>query len=333
MDSQQDRTMNPDQRFQYDTLSHSSSIRLLRFSSSLPVTVPPTIELVEVKLSSIPLPTYKSLSYTWGNTQNLIPLQIASGNSKSISTINVTPNCAAALQRLYQDDAETPLWIDAICIDQNNLQERAQQVSIMRDVYKMASQIIIYVGAQEEDSETALSYFNEFSNRESIQSARFKPLDLKSSIPGAIKNFFARPWFERVWVLQEANWGHDAVVVLSGSGVTRVSWQAVKTASQDLILQRRFGLDHGVKTPAILGFTSSLSMVHHVNSAGNLIQRLHETRALKATDPRDKIFALLSTGFKAEKVSERVRMTQQALKGTQSQGISVFLVVPVNTMR
>jgi hypothetical protein len=313
------------QPFQYTPLTQPDSIRLLRFSKTIPPSISPIIELFQICLCSTPVPIYKALSYTWGEASNLVAVQITAGSSTKASQINVTPNCAAALQRLYENDPEVPIWIDAICIDQSNLEERAQQVSIMRDVYKLASQTIIFLGTQDKDSDIAMNYFSQFRDSKAVRLARLQEVDLQSPVPGAIQRFFSRPWFERVWVLQEANWGRDAIVLLSGSGETQISWISIKTASQDPILQRRFGLDHSVKTPAILGFISSLTMVHHVDSPGNLLQRLHETRGLKATDSRDKVFALLSTGFEAKCVPTGARTGVRFLRRNQDEGKHISL--------
>ncbi len=68
----------------------------------------------------------------------------------------VTPNLAAALNRLRRADSPRSFWIDALCINQEVLPERTQQVALMGDIYTFASQAIIWLG---EDHGEALAAF------------------------------------------------------------------------------------------------------------------------------------------------------------------------------
>jgi hypothetical protein len=65
-------------------------------------------------------PQYEALSYVWGSTDNLV--DIAIGNSNE--TLRVTQNLATALSYLRYKNEPRRLWIDAICVDQQNLRER-----------------------------------------------------------------------------------------------------------------------------------------------------------------------------------------------------------------
>lgn len=64
------------------------------------------------------------------------------GNERSIST-----NLFLALERLRNEQTPWVIWIDSICIDQSNNVEKAYQVSFMRDIYRSASQVIVWLGA------------------------------------------------------------------------------------------------------------------------------------------------------------------------------------------
>jgi hypothetical protein len=301
--------------YHYSSLKHPDEIRLLRFSPAGPTEERATdlrIEIFHARLGS--KPTYNALSYTWGQPSN--PVSIACNDG---CILLITQNCASALCRLRKDDTGTPLWIDAICIDQENLAERSQQVSIMRDIYRFAQQVIIYLGEREADDAVAMQYLSNYNREEEQALARSKlrpgravgtfEVDLSSPIPRALQVLYRRPWFERVWVLQEANWAKDAKVLC---GEYKVCWSTMKIACQAVIIQRKFGFKNAVEPPAILRIISGISMVHHVDSQGNLLQRLHETRCCKATDPRDKIFALLSTGYDA--ALSQSELVQQSLE-------------------
>ncbi|KAF8856107.1 hypothetical protein BDZ45DRAFT_559062, partial [Acephala macrosclerotiorum] len=89
--------------------------------------------------------TPEALSYTWGQE---LATEIIRIDGKELL---VTPNLHAALRRLRQDLplplplAMLPrtLWIDAICINQEDPHERAEQVGLMRRIYKRASRLVI----------------------------------------------------------------------------------------------------------------------------------------------------------------------------------------------
>jgi hypothetical protein len=56
-----------------------------------------------------------------------------------------------ALQQLRQDKLDRPIWIDAICIDQADNSEKAEQVAMMRDIYKRAECVVVWLGTTVRD--------------------------------------------------------------------------------------------------------------------------------------------------------------------------------------
>lgn len=85
---------------------------------------------------------YEALSYTWGD---------AHANDKEIisvgeTDVSVTGNLAHALRALRHKDAKRWLWIDAVCINQNDDGEKTAQVNMMRRIYRGYSQCDIWLG-------------------------------------------------------------------------------------------------------------------------------------------------------------------------------------------
>ncbi|KAI0509646.1 heterokaryon incompatibility protein-domain-containing protein [Xylaria bambusicola] len=130
---------------QIDSLLGGDHIRVLTLAASDTFTDPIDVSLSTVNLMS--LPTYEALSYCWGNAsdQGLIWC-----NGKPFP---VTRNLESALRRLRQSRGNRLLWIDAICINQDDLAERAYQVNLMRHIYKNAERVLIWLGEDSEDSE------------------------------------------------------------------------------------------------------------------------------------------------------------------------------------
>jgi hypothetical protein len=162
----------------YDPLPNDNSIRLF--------TIRPgnTTDILECDLQIVELlkaPAYTAISYVWGPldpavtircngrdltiTPNLadVLLQIRAGPKKSFVDLNPPRENLPAAE--WPKDPEilggnvfqgTVLWVDALCIDQANLAERAQQVGMMRDIYWHAETVLIWLGKGDESTETGL---------------------------------------------------------------------------------------------------------------------------------------------------------------------------------
>lgn len=89
------------------------------------------------------LPHYETISYCWGKTASKGWLFLDG------YTVSFPAQAIAALKRMRFDDKPRTLWIDAICIDQSNFDERSAQVSIMDQIYGMSAGNLIYLGNDE----------------------------------------------------------------------------------------------------------------------------------------------------------------------------------------
>ena len=85
-------------------------------------------------------PVYKALSYTWGDPQDTLPITLNGHRFK------VTRNLKKALECLRSLNMQTPIWIDAICINQIDMDERMHQVQLMRYIYEKPIEVIVYLG-------------------------------------------------------------------------------------------------------------------------------------------------------------------------------------------
>lgn len=94
------------------------------------------------------VPRYESLSYTWGQLDGEEHYVSLNGED-----FNVTPNLELALQALRKPNEPRTMWIDAICINQDDLQERSEQVQIMANIYQRAHTTIVWLGPEDERSD------------------------------------------------------------------------------------------------------------------------------------------------------------------------------------
>jgi hypothetical protein len=95
-------------------------------------------------------PHFEALSYVWGDPSD--PRTVICSGER----FKVTVNLYKALQHLRLNDSPRILWVDAICINQNDLQERGQQVGMMGTIYAQAEQVLVFLGEMTAEVERSL---------------------------------------------------------------------------------------------------------------------------------------------------------------------------------
>src|SRR5271170_2448266 len=113
---------------------------------------------------------FSALSYTWGNPYpetwsfGLSDRDLSGRLSYEdrVIVVNDTPfkvtaNLFYALRRIRSPEIEQHLWVDAICVDQFNLAERASQVRLMRDIYRNAKEVVIWLGEEEGSTDSGIA--------------------------------------------------------------------------------------------------------------------------------------------------------------------------------
>ena len=126
--------------YTYHTLSSGISTRILELQGSHRHDSELQTRLFEVSLSNAP--PYEAISYAW---EGQSPSEKILCDGKQLV---VTENCAIALRRFRPDlPQETRLvWIDFVCINQNSLAERNHQVQLMGEIYRKATQVLVWLG-------------------------------------------------------------------------------------------------------------------------------------------------------------------------------------------
>ena len=202
---------------------------------------------------------YVALSYCWGDSRVTREI-IVNGCS-----VNVTVNLEAALRQLRNSHfikQGFKLWVDAICIDQSNLEERGQQVGRMRDIYSLAWHVVIWLGVDANDSSLAMTAVKHLSARMAMgnplnglyrksRSIDARPLfviwstyksSMREAVYRALYHLLTRPYWRRLWILQEVALGGRASPVLCGSQC--VLWDDIYNACCFFQLdENRFGRD------------------------------------------------------------------------------------------
>lgn len=167
-------------------------------------------------------PPYEALSYTWGDGESTCRIAVDG------LRFWVRRNLLDALRRLRQSRTERIIWIDAICIDQDNTKEKNVQVPLMRDIYAGAEQVVVWLGEETSDTGTAIKFIPVLT-----QFARFDYPELwlwqlrkEDFLRGlsSLITLFIRQWWTRTWTIQEVSLA-SKVLVLCGS--YKVDWSEI----------------------------------------------------------------------------------------------------------
>ncbi|KAI1084550.1 HET-domain-containing protein [Whalleya microplaca] len=298
--------------------SEKGEIRLLELSPSPEHSSPIKCTLHPVKLSEDPY--YEALSYTWGGK----------GNGQDIILNGVTfpvfENLEAVLRRLRHPTKLRTLWIDAICINQDDLDERASQVKLMRGVYEGATEVVIWLGEPNVGAELGLNRLaysliarNE-KNRErqwAIQKELFNNTGGAATKYGLwfsssatrlntemekdeIRELLCRPWWSRVWIIQEAVVSRKLKILC---GEWEVEWDKLNAETKEEDISSKQAALMKVMHPELFSFADStfddIDIMRQkwrdsntgkvTNSLG--YELLYNLRRLACTDPRDRVFA------------------------------------------
>ncbi|KAM5350266.1 hypothetical protein ACJ41O_006771 [Fusarium nematophilum] len=227
-------------RFRYDLSalpSAATHIRLLELYPSKPVGQSYSDEDhflsdLECRLSTTPIDSpqpFKALSYTWGLGGATHSIQLAGAGFLITETLDT------ALRHLRKRYGACTLWIDQICINQSDPAEKSPQVRLMDRIYSRAGEVLVWLGPSANDSDTLMDAWqtlgqealrlglDSFYTKERIAlllpiinndnpadktNMKFQALFDRSmtvipSLMEPVKHWFERPWFKRVWVVQE----------------------------------------------------------------------------------------------------------------------------------
>jgi hypothetical protein len=285
--------------FRYEPLDSDRPIfRLLRLHKGSGLVI--ECELFEASFASDDLIPYEALSYTWGGTEFSASVQLAQ------YTFAVTENLYLAMQYIRSREEDRILWVDAICIDQGNPKERGHQVGQMGTIYTRADRVIFWLGPPTDETDILMDSLKRLEERStqlpcsrwSLIDKRWPEIwsslqldlmsqhwDLAARQTTGLKTLLARPWFRRVWILQEVANPKRALV---SCGTKSVSTRSFALAP---VLLNTIPEPH---CQAVLDIMPGPSRKDSWwNQKRDLYTLLQKFRYSKAGDQRDMIFALL----------------------------------------
>jgi hypothetical protein len=224
------------------------------------------------------LPKYEALSYAWGDANDRKDILV---NGRSVS---ITRNLHVALMQLRCTDKPRTLWIDAIYIDQNNIPERNQQVELMGQVYQSAAQVLIWLGEEGKATKWAIAHMK-LSRTDLEKVDRLTML----RVGMVVYQLQERPWFNRMWVMQEFALGKRDPLLLVGS--SWIHWTQFINA-WELFYSRFTGKSDFHTSTTLLLSTLRSTFQGSTQNIPPVWQFIIRVRKCLATDPRDHVFAL-----------------------------------------
>jgi hypothetical protein len=273
--------------FVYQPLNLASDeIRLIKLLPWKPTKLWTTVECEIFKAPLNLAPHYEYLSYTWGDAFSTQRIRV------DARSMVVRQNLFEALMDLRTGQSRI-LWIDAICIDQSNIPERNHQVQRMRHIYENATGVLVWLGALHSRISTVEGiHFLDWVQRKyeqlrllpvqslephSLDSA-FTKLSIEKTLQSSLREIFMKPWWRRVWIIQEIVCAKVATVHL---GESSTSWESLMWMSRQL--------SHNDTASEL----ENQRLAKVQNSGESLFDLTRRFRTSEATDQRDKVYALV----------------------------------------
>jgi hypothetical protein len=238
-------------------------------------------ELFQQSLLNDEYTPYEALSYVWGSNE-LVECIILDRKR-----LWVTDSLYSALQCLRLRDRDRFLWIDAICINQADKEEQSQQVRQMGTIFKLAEGVLFWLGKATSEITTLMEALHQLQRAGAAW-------DLEQSMPDSgrlndyrtgLRQLLNRQWFTRVWILQEVANAQKATVCC---GIWSIPANVFAQAPSIL------GVEPESHCQAVLDIMPGTSRSGSWwGQERDLYALLCRFQASKATDERDKIYALL----------------------------------------
>src|SRR6266480_6139282 len=234
------------------------------------VLLPGNLRLIKCQLEVASLSSnvyYDALSYVWGPTSGSATI-VCNGVA-----ITITDNLHAAFLRLRSTSKPRRLWVDALCIHQDDVTERTQQVRLMKSIYQNARMVRIWLGECERFEEIP----REFSWRDT-------PFPTRQRIALTYRTLYDRSWFFRKWTLQEIVLARKAVV---HCGIFKIPWTDLEEACNSDY--SRYYDDRTDRIEAIRNIRKAFEKKERIRLSNLLLA----TRFRKSTDDRDMVYAVM----------------------------------------
>ena len=275
--------MPPFNEYHHQALRSEDAVRLILLDAAADEEAPLSCSLIQHCPSERHL-DYYAISYAWGTQQFTRNLEIRYDGDDT-SYLRITSNVDTVLRRFRAPVKPRYLWIDAVCLNQDDELEKAQQIPIMGLIYELARDVCIWLGPGNQDTVNLFALFQHVSGtgecEQRLMAGRVAFLMGKSlglNGLGCVLDFFRQRWFSRRWVIQEACLARQATVHCGSNSIPLPNLVLFAQRFQALDMS-----DYNIKmTAKLCRPTRSLSILE-------LLWNFHEADCL---DNKDRVAAL-----------------------------------------
>ncbi|KAI1757807.1 heterokaryon incompatibility protein-domain-containing protein [Xylaria castorea] len=340
-----------------------NEIRILRMSrqddkkdneSSGGEHMPFCLSLERVSLAYDPLPSFTALSYAWGDEEATVPLKVSN------MQLAVTKNLYTILETLISHDPPQRLWIDAICINQHDVAERAIQVRLMGSVYSRASLVLVFLSPVSAPFDIGMSFLERaathvdehyepsLSPHIAIDGLTLHSEALRDSLIG----FFGTAWWTRVWTVQEFALARRLLFQCGQRRIDRVMlgrafetlrdherdccWASLRVADTYArgYLDMPSSANDGLSIfSAVLRYDQIHQMITPDYSRGfNFVELMKTFRPRLCSDPCDRIYGMLGLKLEDEQIRNLIQTHHFTSAAILFQDVAMIIVEQSGTL-
>ncbi|KAG4428532.1 hypothetical protein IFR05_015985 [Cadophora sp. M221] len=311
--------------YTYKPLHAPNTIRLINLLPSNASDIDQNLRCSFSVVLLIDAPEFVALSYTWGDNSFTETLECGG------SLMHITKNLHAALLQFRLPDQPLVIWADAVCINQADNAEKSLQIPLMADIYGQATEVLIWLGEGTEGTKDVMLYLKRIGQKFIDRGGEIlEPRDERSPENNALWKeviddpnlektdlIWTRPWFSRVWIIQELALASRATV---HCGNVSMGWEVLFTSCEALgraAIDGGFFWDNASSRPRSLKATTTLN-VWKLNdirkslnkqksiSDGEVLECLDASRSFQCRDSVDRIYGLSSIFYRWKDVPLRV---------------------------
>ncbi|CAG9982216.1 unnamed protein product [Clonostachys byssicola] len=290
---------------------------------------------------------FSALSYCWGAPLDTVEMMVSSDLEPEKRTFDINPTVDLALRRLRRSDQVLHIWIDSICINQEDHEERSRQVALMRDIFSRAERVHIWLGEGHVGVDACLRVARNVYNYnfkdcpggtdcncdgtrhsltakdvdEVVESKRAQgraitlhrmeeifrllepsfPNDVAewaggsriTSLATLMVSIISNPWFSRVWVVQEVLLSQQAFLHSSNEVIPWIELREMSEWLEDPDFTH-WHFDYNIQSQTAM--PAIWKRLRTNKELPDILDVFLDGHDLRASEPRDKIFALLVFG-------------------------------------
>jgi hypothetical protein len=288
-------------RYQYAPLREALPFRILTLYPAPSFISPLRCDLqASLLVPGLLTNDYEALSYTWGDPHSTSVVLLPDN-----TTIPITANLESFLRHRREQRSSVHLWVDALCINQDDIPERNSQVERMGNIYATTARLTVWLGPAHSDSDMAIKLLrtiarnNPFHRLESLN-----PRELT-----AIENLLSRAWWSRIWIVQELRYGVYGKRLDKGQvmcGQAQIPWTSLVVACARLDMSKgRCSRSLGGSNVANVLELDALAQpdpepernyrfTFKDDGMMKILNTVVKFRSFQATDPKDKLYAMTS---------------------------------------